>query len=224
MKLLSQPEHGAMIDARETMYPCLLTVMREEGIIGESMSTLYGYVAEGDASIETMDFTVRLKRGGFFAVPGKAFITTRGMVAVIQRFGFTGQFAAGIREGRGRLSYIDGCSDSILVYPPRFGDPVLNHLHFPRGILQTQHTHPSIRLGIVADGRGEAWQQETNTSKGWSKPLIEGSVFLLEEQELHSFRTDESAMDVIAFHPDSDWGPTDSGHPMIQRTYIDHGK
>jgi hypothetical protein len=27
-------------------------------------------------------------------------------------------------------------------------------------------------------------------------------------------------MDVIAFHPDSDWGPTDEKHPMLNRTYL----
>jgi hypothetical protein len=27
-------------------------------------------------------------------------------------------------------------------------------------------------------------------------------------------------MDVIAFHPDSDWGPTDGIHPMLNRTFI----
>ena len=27
-------------------------------------------------------------------------------------------------------------------------------------------------------------------------------------------------MDVVAFHPDSDWGPTDAAHPMLNRTYV----
>ena len=27
-------------------------------------------------------------------------------------------------------------------------------------------------------------------------------------------------MDVIAFHPDSDFGPTDIEHPMINRTIV----
>ena len=40
----------------------------------------------------------------------------------------------------------------------------------------------------------------------------------------HSFFTDnpgEGIMDVIAFHPDSDYGPEDENHPMINRTIID---
>jgi len=31
-------------------------------------------------------------------------------------------------------------------------------------------------------------------------------------------------MDIIAYHPDSDFGPTDIDHPMLNRTYINHGK
>jgi hypothetical protein len=30
----------------------------------------------------------------------------------------------------------------------------------------------------------------------------------------------KSSLDVIAFHPDSDWGPTDGTHPMLNRTYL----
>jgi len=38
--------------------------------------------------------------------------------------------------------------------------------------------------------------------------------------ENHRFRTVDSTMTVIAFHPDGDWGPTDHTHTMINRTYI----
>ena len=37
----------------------------------------------------------------------------------------------------------------------------------------------------------------------------------------HSFHTDASALDVIAWHPDSDFGPTDEDHPMKNRTYLE---
>lgn len=37
----------------------------------------------------------------------------------------------------------------------------------------------------------------------------------------HSFFTDDSEMDVIAYHPDSDTGPTHDDHPMINRTIVD---
>ena len=31
-------------------------------------------------------------------------------------------------------------------------------------------------------------------------------------------------MDVIAYHPDSDWGPTDVEHPMVNRTLVEGKK
>ena len=36
----------------------------------------------------------------------------------------------------------------------------------------------------------------------------------------HAFRTGPSSLDVIAWHPDSDFGPTDEDHPMINRTIL----
>jgi len=38
---------------------------------------------------------------------------------------------------------------------------------------------------------------------------------------LHSFFTFDESMDVLAWHPDSDFGPTDENHPMKNRTYIE---
>lgn len=52
------------------------------------------------------------------------------------------------------MAYIDGCSDTLLISPLMFGDPCFNHLHFPKGIKQTLHTHPSGRAGLIVRGRG----------------------------------------------------------------------
>lgn len=137
---------------------------------------------------------------------------------IVERLGYRGQRQSGRIEKMGRLSYIDGCSDSMLVYPARKGEPSLNHLHFPKGIVQTQHLHPSIRMGCVLRGRGVAW------GPGWEQPLEQGALFMLDAHEIHSFKTPDESMDVVAFHPDGDIGPTDDAHAMLSRTYIDHGK
>ena len=225
MDVIVQPKDGDTLDCRMTMYPCRLEVVAREGERGgkrrltSMTSTTYGYVVSGEARVRAERFDVRAEAGGFFCVPGELELDAAGRVVVIERYGFRGLLTAGRIEDTGRLSYIDGCSDTILVPPPRRGDPVLNHLHFPRGVEQTQHTHPSIRLGIVARGEGVAFQLG---ERGFELPLTEGCVFLLHEHELHSFRTTESdePMDVIAFHPDSDWGPTNGVHPMLNRTYM----
>lgn len=139
-------------------------------------------------------------------------------------------------EKEGRLSYIDGCTDSILIHPVKLGNPCLNHLHFPAGIDQTQHTHPSHRIGIVHKGDGLCITPFGNL------PLKTGMIFIIKEWDgetyssnvgsdtefpegdypvgQHAFRTFETEMDVIAFHPDSDFGATDVNHPMINKTIV----
>jgi len=224
----ANPEDGFQIDARDTMYPSTLTVRKTDGEHGSAEGTVYGYVVGGKLEVKHKDTVCQLGEGGFFAVPGGVqwkFLgeDSHAQLVLIERFGYKCMPTFGTREKRGRLAYIDGCSDSILVHPARAGDSVLNHLHFPGGILQTQHTHPSIRLGIVADGKGHAWQQTLAFSHGWRKKLVKGGVFMLEESELHSFMTEKDHMDVIAYHPDSEDGATDDKHPMLSRTYIDHG-
>lgn len=224
MELIKSPKHGDRLLALDTCYPSeLLVVGRSNDVVGDANGTTYGYVLTGQAEVAPLDprWSARLGSGGYFSVPGRFKLEVGdGLVVLITRHGFRGQLVSGALEKRGRLSYIDGCSDSLLVYPPRQGDPCFNHLHFPPGIHQTQHTHPSIRVGIVTGGNGQAFRVPSAGNSGWEKDLTTGCVFLLPEQEQHSFRTKDETMDVVAFHPDSDWGPTDAAHPMRNRTYI----
>jgi hypothetical protein len=142
-------------------------------------------------------------------------------------------------EGKGKYKYIDGCSDSLLISPVKMGDPCLNALYFPKNIDQTEHTHPSMRVGMVTYGSGwciTPWEEI---------PLYTGQIFLIHEgseetfgtdkgaigeeveyngitavKGAHCFRTEDSGMCVIAYHPDSDFGPTDDEHPMVNRTIV----
>ena len=214
MELHLKPVHGDALDASSTMYPARLEVLTKATSVGSSTSSVYGYVLKGNARIKTPGFEIAGAAGTFFCAPGVVSLELDGTIVTIERYGFRAIATAGMIESKGRLAYINGCSDSVLVMPPRMGDPVLNHLHFPASIDQTQHRHPSVRLGVVARGSGIAH------GPGWEHPLEEGTVFLLHAHEQHSFRTPSSPMDVIAFHPDSDWGPTDAAHPMLNRTYL----
>ena len=133
-------------------------------------------------------------------------------------------------EAKGRLKYIDGCTDSLLISPVKKGMPCINHLHFPSNIDQTQHTHPTHRIGIVSSGVGECITPFGNL------PLEEGMIFVIKQWDgvtydkgldgemypcgQHAFKTTDSVMNVIAFHPDSDFGPEDEFHPMINRTIV----
>lgn len=118
----------------------------------------------------------------------------------------------------GDLSYIDGCSNSVLIGPPRNGDACLNYLYFPEGIDQAFHTHPSIRIGIVLDGSGTADYYEDGTLK--HAPLKTGDSFILHRHVNHRFSTAKETMSVMVFHPDSEDGPQDEFNPMKSRTYI----
>jgi hypothetical protein len=249
MKLIRSPKDGDALDARLTMYPCRLEVVTTPRELAAPTSTWYGYVQAGSARLRAPRLDVRAEAGTFFCFPGEVLIEPAGVVVTVERAGFRGLATVGRIEGAGRLAYIDGCSDTILVSPPRLGDPVLNHLHFPAGIVQSPHIHPSVRLGVVARGEGTAYGPGAAGGGAWEEPLTPGCVFLLETHELHAFRTMRGAgvgggsrgdggggggggapggaapdLDVIAFHPDSDWGPTDAAHPMMNRTYVDlHG-
>jgi mannose-6-phosphate isomerase-like protein (cupin superfamily) len=114
----------------------------------------------------------------------------------------------------GNLSYIDGCSNSNLIDPPRNGDPCLNYLYFPKNINQTFHTHPSVRIGFILSGSGTASVDNHNVN------LQTGDVFVLDRHTLHRFSTSGSHMSLMVFHPDSEDGPRDEHNPMKSRTYL----
>lgn len=227
MKLLTHPKQGDTIDASDSMYPTVMRVAEHDHLQDDSRTTSYGYVLSGTVVIEFDEHRFKLREGAYFSVPGcfrLQSVDEMSRVVLIERFGYRGLLNVGRIEERGRLSYIDGCSDTLIVSPPRLGDPCFNFLHFPAGVDQTQHTHPSIRMGIVASGRGTSYANANPKCKfaeGWERELTPGCIFMLEEQELHSFRTTDfnSHMNIIAYHPDSDFGPTDEDHPMKNRTY-----
>ncbi len=180
-------------------------------------ATHYGMVTGGSARVNWGEFDpFPLRAGMFFVLPGPAAVQGEhgsGLVITLPDYSGLPAFG-GPLEGEGRLRYIDGCSDTLLVAPPRLGDPCLNHLHIPPGVNQTAHTHPSARIGVIARGSGEC-----RTPRG-AYPLREGMGWYIPTGCLHSFHTEEESLDVVAWHPDSDFGPTNQNHPMLNRTQI----
>ena len=212
------------IEKFDTMYPAgayLITPSNPMVAKNTKWFALYGY-SFGDSKIKIGKKTHKLEAGQYFSF----FVEDDGFKAesedklmLIVKLGYKPQQNIGWVEEKGRLTYIDGCSDSLLIYPPRMGDPSLNLLYFPPGIDQTAHTHPSIRLGCVINGSGfaDVWKDGVLTTV----ELVQGKMFCLEEHELHRFRTSSNTpMTIIAWHPDGDWGPTDHNHTMLNRTYI----
>src|SRR4029453_8301352 len=100
------------------------------------------------------------------------------------RLGYRGVFMiGGPIESSGRLRYIDGCTDSLLIPPQLAGDPCLNVLYFPPDVSQKEHTHPSVRLGLIVRGSGECCTRDR------TYPLSSGQPFIIQPNGLHRFRT-----------------------------------
>lgn len=225
MQLIAPLTPNSVLDASATMYPSRMTAVAGNVDLGNPTSSYYGYVVEGTAHLHARGLDITASVGAYFSMPGATKLRADGITVVIERFGYRCLPLVGSIEEQGRLAYIDGCSDTILVAPARLGDPVLNLLHFPSGVRQTVHSHPSIRLGVVARGEGFAFGPKSGSGSGggeWRIALKPGGMFLLPAHQAHAFSTAESgsSLDIIAYHPDSDWGPTDGIHPMLNRTYI----
>lgn len=210
--------NGLLFDATNHFYPSLsFGVCDATELFEHKTSSYYGYVLSGDAIVRAQgggEFF--LVAGMYFSLPGPVSVVAQGTTVVFERAGYRAlSLAGGPVEQMGRLSYIDNCTASLIVAPARLGDPCLNQLVFPAGILQTLHTHPSVRLGVVYEGHGFC-----HLEGGLKIPLESGMAFYLPPHQRHCFESRESRLCVIAYHPDSDYGPTDEAHPMINRTYI----
>lgn len=234
-------------DSQHKSFPlAYYNVRSREDIRPRIGCSYYGYCYDGAGYITHSDSTHPqfIEKGQYFSTATLIDIscTLKGFgVIIIEVYHESGVYPytnfraqtlfGGRIEPQGRLKYIDGCTDSLLIPPVKLGNPCLNHLHFPPNIDQTPHTHPSHRIGIVAQGHGECITPFGNL------PLTEGMIFIIKEYDggsyskgldgkmyengTHSFKTTTSSMDVIAFHPDSDFGPTDTEHPMINRTIVE---
>ena len=177
--------------------------------------THFGFVLAGECRVRDAAGEVALCRGMWFCVPGEATVSGgRGIVCTRENWLGLRQFGGPV-ESTGRLRYIDGCRDTLLCGPPVLGDPCLNLLHIPPGTHQTAHTHPSLRAGVIVAGRGRC------VTPGGEYPLTPGAAFVIEAETVHSFHTDDCDLRVIAYHPDSDTGPSHDDHPMVNRTIVD---
>jgi len=178
-------------------------------------TTYFGFVIEGEVSLTYAGHHYTLSQGMYFSVPKELQLTGSGNALVMARVGYLGFFQiGGAIEQRGRLTYIDGCTDSLLISPVMMGDPCLNLLHIPPHTEQSQHTRPSLRLGVIVSGKGICKTPEADY------PLKAGSVFYIPQNGRHSFHTSEQELRVIAYHPDSDFGPTHENHPMVNKTIL----
>jgi hypothetical protein len=211
--------NGLLFDGSFDEFPTRLYSWNRDGAdtfeLERHGSTFYVFVHNGKADVQTNEYNFYATEGMYFSCRNQLRIDG-GCGLIVESVGYNGTFIlGGPVEEKGRLKYIDGCTDSLLIPPIRFGDPCFNALYFPPGTNQTQHTHPSIRIGLVFKGDGECL-----TPKG-KKSLTPGMAFIIHPNALHSFHTPcESELVVVAYHPESDFGPQDTNHPMINKTIV----
>lgn len=142
----------------------------------------------------------------------------KGTAVVIEYMGLhllESRFYVQDKLNMGNLSYMDGGTNTTAVNPGRLGDPVVNYVHFPAGMKQTLHTHPSHRIGMILKGRGLV---ELDNGEF---PLEPGEVFFMQRNVLHNFMCPYNEDVVLfVFAPDSGTGPTDEVNPLKIRTYV----
>jgi quercetin dioxygenase-like cupin family protein len=179
----------------------------------DAVGTMFVVTLE-PAHLDTAAGAYPIPACGYAVLPAVASVRGGLGVAVVHRQ-HRGLFSVGGPvEHTGRLTYIDGCSDTVLVAPVVRGDPCLNLLVLPAGTRQTDHHHPSDRIGLVLSGHGTC----VVGGPAERHELGPGVVFSLPAGATHRFETTTSALRLVAWHPDSDVGPTEDDHPMLNRT------
>ena len=184
-----------------------------------SAATHFGYVYQGHPTLyrQSGEESYQLHPGMYFCLPEAGKLDGSDASGIIITCpSYRGMFSiGGAIESQGRFAYIDGGTNSLLIPPISSGDPCLNAMYLPANVDQTWHTHPSDRLGVVVKGAG------TVETKHKHENLLPGTVFTISANCLHKFRTDDSNLVLVVFHPDSDAGFTDRDNLMLRRTIVD---
>jgi quercetin dioxygenase-like cupin family protein len=217
---LADDGEGTVVFGFETQSEVHAHRAGERVVLDSALGAVFGFVHSGEVESTFAGRPVTFSAGTYFTTPAGASLTlgAGARVACFQREGFRAYETVGVVEKSGRLRYIDGCWDSVLVSPPRMGDACLNALWVPQGVHQTMHTHPSTRAGVLVRADGQC-----DTDDG-AHPLQDGMIFFLPKDVRHKFRTDlgqAQGISLVAYHPDSDTGPSDDEHPMLNRTMVD---
>jgi quercetin dioxygenase-like cupin family protein len=222
MPQLHEPEmRVAPISVSETFdfehdsHPARVRVWTGAPLALEMDASHYIVVYSGLATINYDGGAFALRPGYYGVIPGAVEVTGNGQALIVSSLNYQAMaLFGGPLEERGRLRYVDNCTNSLLLSPPVRGEPCLNFLRLPSATAQTPHTHPSLRVGLVFSGHGRC-----ETPHGMLD-LVPGTVFIIPPGAKHSFQSDKEDLRIVIYHPDSDSGPTHSDHTMLNRTFI----
>jgi hypothetical protein len=106
---------GPLEDFTDGEFPTVLCAWSGRTLARDATGTHFGFVHSGPAVLRCPSGTFSLEAGMYFSVPG-ALSIERGTGILISRLDYHGFFhLGGPVEERGRLRYIDGCTDSLLI-------------------------------------------------------------------------------------------------------------
>lgn len=194
-------------------FPTNLIIPNQQTIHISENTTAYGFIATNQALLVMGEKALNLYAGMYFCTPGEAYIhNMSGFICLRENYHGLLTLGGPVEE-TGRMRYIDGSSDTLLLSPVMYGDPCLNYLYVPADTHQTMHTHPSVRVGCILEGAGYTL---TKTARF---DLLPGNIFVVYPGEEHCIHTENNHLRITVFHPDSDFGPTHEAHPMINQTY-----
>jgi len=189
-----------------------------------SKENYFGHDFTGTSYLMGKDCSIQVTggwsgNGNFAAQTGKEFVAHGETFVHIKFYGLSmndERLFVPCGNPMGNLSYMDGGTNTTAVNPGRLGLPVINYVHFPAGMEQTLHTHPSQRIGLILSGKGLV-----ELDKGVKFPIKEGDCFVMERNVLHNFMCNQGEdVTLFVFSPDSGTGPTDEINPLKVRTYV----
>lgn len=216
MTLETYPLQQKTIDLAQD-FPAIARIWQGNSFELPVGGTTFGYIYQGNCCLfrQTTGESYNLHSGMYFCLPGGGKLEGESSGIAISRLNYQGIFSVGgAIAPTGEFAYIDGGTNSLLIAPVTGGDPCLNAMYFPPGVDQTLHTHPSYRIGMVVMGGGKLENQQTVIT------LKPGMTFLIPADSVHKFRTIDSNLTVVVFHPDSDIGFTRGDNPMLKRTIV----
>ncbi len=222
IKYYSIQNNDLIEDLSQDQFPAIVRIWKEQSLNLPAEGTHFGFIYQGHPVLHRQNSRekdkeyYRLHPGMYFCLPNKGKIEGENSSGIVITFiNYNGIFnLGGSIEQTGRLAYIDGGANSVLIPPIILGDPCLNAMYFPPGIDQTLHTHPSYRIGIIVKGNVDIETPEAVVH------LQPGSIFLIPANSLHKFRIHQTGLTAVMFHPDSNIGFTHQNNPMLNRTMI----
>lgn len=214
-------QNSTVVNLSRDDHPAHCRIWRQETLSLTLPGTHFGFIVQGESGLHRGDAPASapfpLDAGMYFCLPEAGILNgENGMGFVITLPDYHGVFSlGGPIEASGRLAYINGGTNSVLIPPPLLGDPCLHAMYLPPQIEQTSHTHPSYRIGIVISGNGVV-----ETPEG-DEAIAPGDIFVISAHQEHRFCTEANGLSAVVFHPDSEVGFSHRDNPMLRRTLVE---